>query len=209
MSKITLVNEYLISGCGRCKFFNTSECKVNLWQKELIALREILQSTTLTEVLKWSAPCYMHKGKNILMLSAFKERVVVSFFKGVLLSDEENILVSPGKNSQSVKFMEFTSVQQIHKLKNKLLAFIKEAIKLEEKGQKVNFNELNKPEIPIELKNLFEHNASLAESFFALTPGRQRSYFIYIDGAKQLKTRLSRAEKCIPKIIAGKGWNEY
>ena len=38
-----------------------------------------------------------------------------------------------------------------------------------------------------------------------LTPGRQREYLLYFAGAKQSKTRESRVEKCIPKILKGKG----
>lgn len=42
-----------------------------------------------------------------------------------------------------------------------------------------------------------------------LTPGRQRSYILYVGSAKQKQTQLNRIEECIPKIYAGKGFNEY
>jgi uncharacterized protein YdeI (YjbR/CyaY-like superfamily) len=40
------------------------------------------------------------------------------------------------------------------------------------------------------------------------TPGRQRGYLIHFTGAKQAATRLSRIEKCVEKIMAGKGMME-
>ncbi|MEM0942048.1 MAG: YdeI/OmpD-associated family protein [Bacteroidota bacterium] len=45
-------------------------------------------------------------------------------------------------------------------------------------------------------------------AFEALTPGRQRGYIIHFSQPKQSKTRISRIEKNIPKILGGKGWNE-
>ena len=42
-----------------------------------------------------------------------------------------------------------------------------------------------------------------------LTPGRQRSYILQVGSAKQEQTKLNRIEKCITKIYAGKGFNEY
>lgn len=39
----------------------------------------------------------------------------------------------------------------------------------------------------------------------ALTPGRQRAYTLYFSQAKQSKTRESRVEKYVQKILDGKG----
>jgi uncharacterized protein YdeI (YjbR/CyaY-like superfamily) len=58
---------------------------------------------------------------------------------------------------------------------------------------------------PDELLQKFAEHPSLETAFFALTPGRQRGYLIHFSGAKQSPTRLSRIEKCIPKIFEGKG----
>jgi len=48
----------------------------------------------------------------------------------------------------------------------------------------------------------------LKAAFYALTPGRQRGYILYFSKAKQLKARESRIEKCIGKILNGKGLND-
>src|SRR5205814_620671 len=45
-------------------------------------------------------------------------------------------------------------------------------------------------------------------AFEALTPGRQRGYILYFSGAKQSKTRESRVEKCMRRILNGKGLND-
>jgi uncharacterized protein YdeI (YjbR/CyaY-like superfamily) len=63
-------------------------------------------------------------------------------------------------------------------------------------------------EMVSEFKGVLEENLEVKKAFETLTPGRQRSYLLYFSQAKQSKTRLSRIEKSIPKMIEGKGYNE-
>ncbi|MEO1450018.1 MAG: DUF1801 domain-containing protein, partial [Bacteroidota bacterium] len=81
------VDAYLAKGCGRCPLGDTPDCKVHPFREELEALRTILRETALTEKLKWGVPCYTWNQKNVVILSALKEAVVLGFFKGVLLQD--------------------------------------------------------------------------------------------------------------------------
>ena len=69
------------------------------WQEEVVWLREILLSTRLEEGIKWGAPCYMHRGKNLVGLGAFKSYFGLWFFQGALLPDPHGVLV----NAQSGK----------------------------------------------------------------------------------------------------------
>ena len=59
---------------------------------------------------------------------------------------------------------------------------------------------------PILKAYIFEANFKIA--FENLTPGRQRGYIIYFSAPKQSKTRYTRIEKCLPKILDGKGMND-
>jgi len=102
-SKIISIDQYLTEGCGRCKLFQTPQCKVHKWTSELHYLRQIILKSELQEELKWSMPCYSINGKNVVMLCAFKEYVSLSFFKGALLTDEKKLLISPGENSNSTR----------------------------------------------------------------------------------------------------------
>ena len=62
--------------------------------------------------------------------------------------------------------------------------------------------------VPEELEEVFQEWPAAQAAWDRLTPGRQRSYIIHINGAKQTATRRSRAEKSLPKIMSGKGNNE-
>ena len=64
-------------------------------------------------------------------------------------------------------------------------------------------------ELPDELVGALDNDLELAEAFANLTPGRQKSYVINLNGAKASTTRSARIEKFRDKILAGKGANEY
>ncbi len=49
---------------------------------------------------------------------------------------------------------------------------------------------------------------SLKSAFEKLTPGKQKEYNLYIDEAKQEKTKISRIEKIKPLILEGKGLHD-
>jgi uncharacterized protein YdeI (YjbR/CyaY-like superfamily) len=104
-----LIDNYLIDGCGRCPLGGTPQCKVLTWTKELNYLRSILLTSELKEEFKWSVPCYTYNGKNVLIMAAFKDNCVLSFFKGSLIKDKHNLLESAGENSTLVRVMRFRS----------------------------------------------------------------------------------------------------
>lgn len=182
--------------------------KAKKWQAEMEELRKIILDCGLTEELKWRAPCYTYKGKNMVMIAPFKDCCALSFIKGVLLADTYNLLVSPGVNSQSVRFAKFTTVADIKKNKVNLKAYIFEAIVAEDAGLKVDFKESTDLVFPEELLDIFAKNRELKKAFEALTPGRQRAYNMHFSAAKQSQTRMSRIENNMPRIIAGKGLND-
>ncbi len=152
---ISDVDMYLADGCGRCQLFRTPQCKVKTWPEELRQLRRIVLECNLTEELKWKVPCYTFEGKNILIVSAFKDFCSLNLFKGTLLGDLEGILVSPGENSQSAsaRYIKFRSVQEILKLENVIKACIAEAIAVEKAGLKVKLKTISEHAVPEEFQN--------------------------------------------------------
>ncbi len=201
------VDHYLLEGCGRCPLGGTPDCKVHNWTTELELLRGIVLDSGLTEELKWGVPCYTYRGKNILLLSAFKAHCAISFFKGALLDDPAGILEKPGENSQAGRLIKFTNTQQVVELEPHLKVLFKAAIEVEKAGLKVPFKKQPEP-IPEELQQKFAEDPVLKAAFAALTPGRQRGYILHFSQPKQSKTRISRIEKCISKILKGEGLHD-
>lgn len=202
------VDLYLEEGCGRCSLYQTPKCKVHIWPEELRQLRRIVLDCGLIEEFKWSQPCYQYKNSNILLVTAFKEYATLAFFKGALLSDPNDILIAPGENSQAVRQVRFTNINDIIEMEPTLKAYIYEAIEVEKMGLSVDFKR-NPEAIPEELLSKFEEFPELKAAFNGLTPGRQRGYILHFSQAKQSITRKSRIEKYKNKILNGKGINDF
>lgn len=199
-----LIDQFLLEGCMRCALGATPACKVLLWTDILEFLRQLILETELQEERKWGVPTYTLNGKNVVILGVFKESCVLSFVKGQLIPDSKGLLELPGPNSREGRILRFTKLSQATLLEKDIRHYLQEAILVEQSGKKT---EAVTPiqVLPDELLQKFVEHPGLEAAFFALTPGRQRGYLIHFTGAKQSPTRLSRIDKCVPKIFAGKG----
>ncbi len=182
--------------------------RARVWPEEMSALRTILLDCDLTEELKWGKPCYSFQGKNIAIIQGFKAYCALLFFKGVLLRDDQHLLVKTGEHTRVGRQMRFTGAREIIKLKPHLKAYIHEAVDLEKAGVQVEVEKLPSLVFPMELTAALKSNPALKKAFNALTPGRQRAYHLYFSDAKQAKTRIARIEKMTPRILEGKGIND-
>lgn len=182
-------------------FFNKS----TKWQDEYRALRTIALDCGLTEELKWGVPCYTLQNNNIVLIHGFKDYCALLFHKGALLKDEKAILIQQTENVQAARQIRFTSMNEIKRLEKVLKAYIKEAMKVEKAGLKVELKKTSEFKMPDEFRKVLEDVPELKKAFYALTPGRQRGYLLYFSSAKQSKTRESRIEKYFDKILNGKG----
>src|SRR5207248_937708 len=171
------------------------------WQAELQKLRRIILDCGLTEEVKWRVPCYTFRGRNVAFIGRLKESCVLSFVKGALLKDAKSILIQQTKNTQSVRIIRFTDVQQIVDMEPVLKAYLREAVEVEKAGLKVNFKNTSQFDLPEEFRTKLDELPALKTAFAELTPGRQRAYLLYFSGAKQPKTRASRVEKCLSQIL--------
>ncbi|NCD68559.1 YdeI/OmpD-associated family protein [Mucilaginibacter agri] len=182
--------------------------KAKTWQQELEELRTIALDCQLTEELKWGCPCYTLQGSNIVLIHAFKEYCAFLFFKGALLNDANGILIQQTENVQAARQARFINVKEIVDLKATLKAYIYEAIEIEKAGLKVPLKKTKEFAVAEEFQTKLDELPALKTAFEALTPGRQRGYYLYFSAAKQAKTREARVEKAIPQILNGKGLDD-
>ena len=178
------------------------------WQLEIKALRSILLDCQLQEELKWRQPCYTFQGVNLAIIASFKSHCALSFLKGTLLQDANQLLVSPGENSQSVRYLSFTNVAEIRELEATLKSYVFEAIEIEKAGIKVVKIKSEDVSYCEELHVKLEEDSTFSQAFEALTPGRKRGYTLFFEAAKQTKTRESRIEQYRHRILMGKGIND-
>lgn len=182
--------------------------KEQKWQEEIRKLRLIVLDCALTEELKWGVPCYTYEKSNILLIHVFKEYCAVLFVKGALLHDPHSLLIQQTENVQAGRQIRFTNVREIETMEPILKEYILEAIEVEKSGLEVPFKKNTQYTIPEELQAKFNGIPAFKTAFEALTPGRQRAYYLYFSAPKQAKTREARVEKSIPQILDGKGLND-
>ena len=205
---ITTPDAYFADGCGRCDRFATPDCSTRLWLPGLLTLRRILTDAGLLEAAKWGHPCYMHAGRNIALFGAFRGDFRLTFMNAALLKDPDRVLERQGPNTKHPDCIRFTDNSAPATMEPVIRAYLKEAMTYAEQGI-LPSKEPTEVDLPEELIEALDADPELAEAFAALTPGRQKSYALFLNGTKSPATRLARIEKSRPKIMAGKGATEY
>jgi uncharacterized protein YdeI (YjbR/CyaY-like superfamily) len=179
------------------------------WQKETDDLRKIALECGLAEELKWGKPCFTYHKRNVAIIIPLKDACALSFFKGALIKDPKRILHRIGEHTQAGRWIRFTSPKEISALRPTLRSYIDAAIQVEKSNRKVPLKKASEYVIPEELQVRLNAAPKLKAAFEALTPGRRKSYVFHVSGAKQAKTRVARAERCVPMILSGRGFNEF
>lgn len=182
--------------------------KKSNWKTELELLRKTLLATDLEETIKWGAPTYVHKTKNIVGLAAFKNYCGLWFFQGGTLKDTHNVLLNAqeGKTKAMLQW-RLHSVDDIDV--DVIKAYLKEAIENEEKGNVIKPKRNIKPlEIHPLLQKEIETNLKFATQFEQFSLSKKREYANHISEAKREATQLKRLEKIIPMVISGVGLHD-
>ncbi len=124
------------------------------------------------------------------------------------MKDPKRLLVQQTANVQAARQIRFTGLDHIETREASLRAYIREVIAIETSGAKVAMKATAAFEVPEEFQVVLDRSAALKQAFAALTAGRQRAYLLHIGGAKLSATRAARVQKCVPRILAGKGLDD-
>jgi len=178
------------------------------WGREFEALRRFALDCDLSEDLKWGCPCYSLGKGNVVLIHGFKDYCAYLFFKGALMTDPDGILVQQTENVQAGRQIRFTGLEQIAGMEAVLKDYIHRAIAVEKAGLKVEFKKTADFAMPDEFRDRLAEDPDLSAAFDALTPGRQKAYLLHFSSAKQAKTRETRIDKAMPRILEGKGLDD-
>ncbi len=201
---ITDIADYFSKGCGRCARFATEDCATRVWAGGLGDLRAICRAAGLREAVKWGHPCYVHAGRNIALIGAFRGDFRISFMHAALMTDPDGVLERSGPNTRHADMIRFTDNAQVARMAPVIRAYLAEAMGYAAAGIKAPKDD-NEIVLPEALVAAMDGDPDLAEAFHRLTPGRQKSYVIHLNGAKTEATRSARIAKYRPHILAGKG----
>lgn len=182
--------------------------KKKAWKNELTLLRKTVLLQDLTETIKWGAPTYVYKNKNIVGLAAFKNYCGLWFFQGGLLKDSYSVLMNAqeGKTKAMLQW-RFYSIDEINV--ELIQEYILEAMNNVDEGKEMKPDRTKKElVIPNILQLTLENDNELQTKFKALYLSYKREYANYIIDAKKEATKQKRLEKIIPMIKSGIGLHD-
>ena len=149
----------------------------------------------------------MHGGRYVAIIGAFRSDFRLSFFYAALMRDPQGVLEKQGANTQHPDMIRFIDNTQPANMKPVILSYLSEAMEYAEAGVKPP-KEDREIELPDEFIEALDADPELADAFHNLTPGRQKSYAINLNGAKKAETRIARIARFRGRILAGKGATE-
>jgi uncharacterized protein YdeI (YjbR/CyaY-like superfamily) len=173
-------------------------------------LRELVHKTCpdAEEKMKWSFPHFDYKGEMLCSMAAFKQHCSFGFWKASLMKDP--VLVEMAKSEVAMGHLgKITSLKDLPPDK-KIIAWIKEAMKLNDEGRKVV---KTKPvvkkelEVPDYFSKTVKENKKAWTTFEAFSPSAKKDYVEWVTEAKTEETRNKRLTQAIEWMAEGKKRN--
>jgi uncharacterized protein YdeI (YjbR/CyaY-like superfamily) len=172
-------------------------------------LRELVHTAApeIVESWKWSFPNFDYKGI-VCSMAAFKQHCSFGFWKASLMKDPNKLL------TQSREAMG--QMGQLKSLKDLppddvLIAYIKEAVELNEKGVKLparaKSGDKKELDIPDYFTTALEANEKATETFENFSYSNKREYVEWIKEAKSEETRNKRLAVAVEQMAEGKSKN--
>ncbi len=160
----------------------------------------------VVETIKWGHPSFEHHG--ILGgMAAFKAHAGFGFWKGSLMKDPAGILGEDPKASPMSG--RYTDVAQLP-AKKVLVAYVREAAKLNETGTKpvrTKKSPKDRPTAPTWFVAAIRTDAKAKATWDALTPGYRHEYVEWVTEAKREETRDRRVAQSVAWLAEGKTRN--
>ncbi|NND77552.1 MAG: hypothetical protein HKN39_05165 [Flavobacteriales bacterium] len=166
------------------------------------AARKICLKAGTIEEVKWGIPSYSHRGL-VVGVSSFKNHVGIWFYQGSLLYDPENILIQAQYKTKGLRSIHYKSMKDFDP--KVLLAYVKEAMLLNEKGIKVDLKKDRTLDVPDYFLKRLKKNKKAYETFQNFSYSHKKEYVEWVVEAKREETRERRIEKSIEMMSEGKG----
>ena len=159
------------------------------------------------ETIKWSFPNFDYKGV-FCSMAAFKAHCSFGFWKAALMSDATKMKDNQ-KNAMG-QMGKITSLKDLPPDKV-LIAYIKEAAKLNDEGIKLpprkKITEKQELLVPADFSAALLKNKKASGTFEAFSPSHKKEYIQWITEAKTEDTRNKRMATALEWIAEGKGRN--
>ena len=168
-------------------------------------LRESIHTACpdVEETLKWRNPSFIYKGL-LCGIAAFKQHCVIGFWKDAILFDRKNPSAKPSGIPDRMTNVSELPPDRV------LLAYIKEAVRLNEEGIKIP---KPKPKakkglvVPNDLISALKKNKKSLSTFEDFSYSHKKEYVEWITEAKREETRSQRLSTAVAWMAEGKARN--
>jgi uncharacterized protein YdeI (YjbR/CyaY-like superfamily) len=174
-------------------------------------LRELVHTACpeAEEKMKWSFPHFDYKGEMMCSMAAFKQHAVFGFWKAALMKDRQ--LLETAKSEVAMGHLgRLTSLKDLPADK-KMIAYIKEAMELTDKGIKLpskpTSTEKKEIIVPEYFEKVLAKNKKAAATFNAFSYSHKKEYVEWITEAKTENTRNKRMTQALEMMAEGKSRN--
>lgn len=173
-------------------------------------LRELVHFACpdVEEKIKWGMPFFDYQGEGLCNMASFKQHCAFGFWKAALMKDKT--LVENAKSETAMGHLgKITTLMDLPS-DAILVRYLKEAMKLNEAGIKL---EKKKPTKPKEVKapeyflKELKKNKAAQPIFDAFSPSNKKEYVMWIIDAKTEEPRKSRMHTAIAWMAEGKPRN--
>lgn len=173
--------------------------------------RKLIHKTCpeVEETIKWGFPHYVYKEEILCSMAAFKHHCAFGFWKASLMKDK--ILTKNAASGSAMgHYGRITTLNDLPPDK-KIIAHIKKAMLLNEKGVKLPKKNITKEKnemvVPDYFLNQLKKNKKAFNTFINFSPSHKREYIEWITQAKTEKTKNRRIETSIEWLAAEKPLN--
>ena len=160
------------------------------------------------ETIKWQMPFFLHRGKSMCHMAAFKAHCILGFWHPAmeLAIEREGF---GGKSGEAAGLLGRITRREDLPDDATLLRLIAEAAGHNESGMPSRPRppgRAHRPEaaVPTDLALRLSGNANAAETFKDFSPSHRREYIEWINEAKREETRLKRLDTALEWLAEGK-----
>jgi uncharacterized protein YdeI (YjbR/CyaY-like superfamily) len=173
-------------------------------------LRQLVHTTcpATEEKIKWGFPHFDYKGEMMCSMAAFKQHCAFGFWKAPIMKDP--MLLATAKTEVAMGHLgKITALENLPSDK-KIIAWIKEAMKLNEDGIKLPARPtpaVKEIVVPDYFSKAIAKNKKARLVFEAFAYSHKKEYIQWITAAKTEETKNKRMETAIEWIAEGRGRN--
>ena len=162
------------------------------------------------ETIKWGSPHFMFDGKILCAMASFKEHCAFFFRLGSVMTDPEKVMTPVGSGSGMGHFGKIMKLSDLPSEKI-LIQYIKEAMRLTEKGVKKNVGAAKTAAraltVPEDFLKALKKDKEAFNHFQKFTYSQKKDYVEWITEAKTESTKDRRIATAVDWIHEGKGRN--